>query len=151
MASLDLWTLNSWYRSTAVQATYIRNIGNQRSYGVSRISLSPVDHDKGLGFRLLNMHMHVCIHKVKSLLTECAILNAYPAKIVWTPLNLLCIPDSGKLLREKTFPNFAVWRHGILWYSKKWAICKNVLYENRIFHQFAKVSPTKVSRYIVFL
>ena len=74
---------------------------------------------KGLGFRLLNMHMHVCIHKVKSLLIECAILNAYPAKIVWTPLNLLCIPYSGKLLREKTFPNFAVWRHGILWYSKK--------------------------------
>ena len=59
------------------------------------------------------------------------------------------LPYSGKLLREKTFANFAVlwqytkvffrkiWGHGILW--QKQAIHKSFLRENCIFHQFAKV------------
>ena len=64
------------------------------------------------------------------------------------------IPYSGKLLREKTFANFAVlWlfmkvfsvKFG-MWHSLAWhkrAICGSFSYENRIFHQFAKVFSLK--------
>ena len=62
------------------------------------------------------------------------------------------IPYSGKLLREKTFANFAVlwlfakfmkYRGVVPLARQKWAIHESFLCENCIFHQFAKVLSFK--------
>ena len=74
----------------AVQATYV--IGTliiNEAMASLELALAQWIVTKGLGFRLLNMHIHVRIHTVESLLAECAMLNAYPAKILLTSLNLL--------------------------------------------------------------
>ena len=71
------------------------------------------------------------------------------------------VPYSGKLLREKTFANFAVlWLYAKVFSAKfgvwrplalqKRAIRESFLHENCIFTNSRKFSPSKVSRYTVF-
>ena len=63
-------------------------------------------------------------------LTTNSIYNSYPIG----RFTLVHIPYSGKLLREKTFANFAV----LCFLRKIWG-CGTLVLQNRVFHHFAKV------------
>ena len=69
---------------------------------------------------------------------------------VWLLCNILTLPYTGKLSRERTFMNFVVLWLFLKVFSAKFgsvislmqhkrAICESFLRENRIFHQFAQV------------